>query len=157
MFNAFDIGEWCDICGHEIKHSEVNTMYIDNYEKTLCKACNSDMEQKVKVVDALVLNDALKELTNKFGRDKVRSFHLAAAEKFVKENNISLNIEKRGGKFNQEKLGKFVPLSTHELVTLIEFLKRKIDSHLWINAAMGAILDKNITVTLSPMVGECCD
>lgn len=144
-----DVGEWCDICGEGIKPSEVSTMYIEGCEKVLCKTCNSDMQQKVKVIDFRVLKDVLTQLTIRFGREKVRQFHLAAAETLIKENNISLNIEKRGGRFNQEKLGEVILLSTQELLTLITFLKGKIDSHLWMNAVIGTILERQMTVTLS--------
>lgn len=157
MFNPFEVGEWCDICGEQIKPSELSTMYIENYEKTFCKQCNDEMKQKVKVIDARALTDVFKELIKKFGRDKVRVFHLAAAETFIKENNISLDIEKRGGKFNQERLGEFISLSTDELITLITFLKTKINSHLWMNAVMGTILEQNITYTLSRKVDVTCD
>ncbi|AXO97144.1 hypothetical protein [Bacillus anthracis] len=146
-----DVGEWCDICGEEIKPFEVSTMYIEGCEKVLCKTCNSDMQQKVKVIDFRVLKDVLTQLTIRFGREKVRKFHLAAAETLIKENNISLSVEKCGGKFNQEKLGEFISLSTQELLTLITFLKGKIDSHLWMNAVIGNILERQITVTLSPI------
>lgn len=152
-----DVGEWCDICGEGIKPGEERTMYIDGCEKVLCKTCNGDMQQKVKVIDFRVLKDVLTQLINQFGREKVRQFHLAAAESLIKENNISLNIEKRGGKFNQEKLGEFIFLSTQELLTLITFLKRKIDSHLWMNAVIGTILERQMTITLSPIEGELCD
>ncbi|MED1539116.1 hypothetical protein [Bacillus pseudomycoides] len=154
MFDPFNVGEWCDICGDAIKPSEMKTMYIEGCEKTLCKSCNGEMEQKVKVISVHVLQDAMKELINRFGKNKVRLFDLATAERFVKENNISLNIEKRGGKFNQERLGEYISLSTIELLTLITFLKRKINSHLWMNAVIGAILEENITVTLSPVGDE---
>lgn len=152
-----DVGEWCDICGEGIKPGEESTMYIDGCEKVLCKTCNGDMQQKVKVIDFRVLKDVLTQLINQFGREKVRQFHLAAAESLIKENNISLNIEKRGGKFNQEKLGEFIFLSTQELLTLITFLKKKIDSHLWMNAVIGTILERQMTITLSPIEGELCD
>ncbi|KXY35780.1 hypothetical protein AT268_03815 [Bacillus cereus] len=152
-----DVGEWCDICGEEIKPSEVSTMYIEGSEKVLCKACNSGMQQKVKVIDFRVLKDVLTQLTIRFGREKVRHFHLAAAEKLIKEKNITLNIEKRGGQFNQEKLGEFIFLSTQELLTLITFLKGKIDSHLWMNAVIGSILEHQMTVTLSLIEGESND
>ncbi|MBT2577449.1 hypothetical protein J7E43_08500 [Bacillus sp. ISL-8] len=152
-----DVGEWCDICGEGIKPGEESTMYIEGCEKVLCKTCNGDMQQKVKVIDFRVLKDVLTQLINQFGREKVRQFHLAAAETLIKENNIALNIEKRGGKFNQEKLGEFIFLSTQELLTLITFLKGKIDSHLWMNAVIGSILERQMTVTLSPIEGELND
>ncbi|HDR6285632.1 TPA: hypothetical protein QCU33_001576 [Bacillus cereus] len=158
MIDIFsDVGEWCDICGKEVKPSEMSTMYIEDCEKALCKTCNSDMQQKVKVIDFRVLKDVLTQLIIQFGREKIRQFHLAAAETLIKENNISLNIEKRGGKFNQEKLGEFIFLSTQELLILITFLKRKIDSQLWMNAVIGTILERQMTVTLSPIEGELND
>lgn len=152
-----DVGEWCDICGEGIKPGEESTMYIEGCEKVLCKTCNGDMQQKAKVIDVRVIKDVLTQLTIQFGREKVRQFHLAAAEALIKENNISLNIEKRGGKFNQEKLGEFIFLSTQELLTLITFLKRKIDSHLWMNAVIGIILERKMTITLSPLEGALRD
>ncbi|PFJ19611.1 hypothetical protein COD67_01000 [Bacillus cereus] len=152
-----DVGEWCDICGGEIKPSEVSTMYIEGCEKVLCKTCNSDMQQKMKVIDFRVLKDVLTQLTIRFGREKVRQFHLAAAETLIKENNISLNIEKRGGKFNQEPLGEFISLSTEELITVIEFLKRKINPNLWMNAVIGNVLDRQMIITLSLIEGESND
>ncbi|EJR67502.1 hypothetical protein IIO_00490 [Bacillus cereus VD115] len=158
MLDIFaDVGEWCDICGEGIKPSEVSAMYIEGCEKILCKTCNGDMQQKVKVIDFRVLKDVLTQLITQFGREKVRQFHLAAAETFIKANNISLNIEKRGGKFNQEKLGEFIFLSTRELLTLITFLKTKIDSHLWMNAVIGNILERKMTFTLSPLEGALRD
>ncbi|WP_217551142.1 hypothetical protein, partial [Pantoea sp. GbtcB22] len=83
-----------------------------------CKQCSGQAEETLKVVSFGVIKDALKEITDKYGREKVRQFDLVTAEQFVRENSITLNIEKRGGKFNQEKLGEFVPLSTEELITV---------------------------------------
>ncbi|MCP9280658.1 hypothetical protein [Bacillus wiedmannii] len=158
MIDIFsDVGEWCDICSNEVKPSEMSTMYIEGCEKVLCKTCNGEMQQKVKVIDFRVLKDVLTQLTIRFGREKVRRFHLAAAETLIKENEITLNIEKRGGKFNQEKLGEFIFLSTHELLTLITFLKGKIDSHIWMNAVIGTVLERQMTITLSPIEGELSD
>ncbi|MDZ5607056.1 hypothetical protein U2I54_08085 [Bacillus pseudomycoides] len=148
MLDIFDVGNWCDICGDTIEGSEVHTMYIEGCEKTLCKNCSGEMERSVKVIDFRVLQDAMKELINLFGRDKVQQFDLTAAEQFVKDNKIAMLIEKRGGKFNQERLGEFVSLSTTELITIITFLKRKINSHLWMNAVIGAILDQQIVIIL---------
>lgn len=152
-----EVGEWCDICGEEITPSEVSTMYVEGCEKVLCKTCNRHMQQTVKVIDFHILKDVFTQLTIQFGREKVRQFHLAAAETLIKENNISLQIEKRGGKFNQEKLGEFIFLSTQELLTIITFLKRKMDSHLWMNAVIGTILERQMTVTISPIEGEWND
>ncbi|SFI26889.1 hypothetical protein [Bacillus sp. 103mf] len=60
-----------------------------------------------------------------------------------------MKIEKRGGRFHQERLGEFSVFSTAELITVITFLKRKVSSHLWMNAVIGAILNQQITITLS--------
>ena len=150
MLDIFaDIGEWCDICGNSIPPADESNMYIDGLEKTLCKQCSGQIERKLKVLDFHVIQDVLKELIKGFGCEKVRQFDLVTAEKFVRENNISLNIEKCGGKFNQEKLGEFIPLSTEELITVIEFLKRKINPNLWMNAVIGTLLDKQLTITLA--------
>ncbi|PFE05069.1 hypothetical protein COE15_06840 [Bacillus cereus] len=154
MLDIFDVGNWCDVCGKEIKGTEIRTMHIEGCEKTLCSKCNGEMEQSVKVVNFHVLQDAMKELINLFGRDKVQQFDLTAAGQFIKENKIAMQVEKRGGKFNQERLGEFVSLSTAELITIITFLKRKINSHLWMNAVIGAILDQQIVITLEGEKGE---
>ena len=66
-------------------------------------------------------------------------------------------IEKRGGKFNQELLGEFVSLSTEELITVIEFLMRKMNSNLWMNAVIGNVLEQQMIITLSPIEGELND
>ncbi|HDR7795344.1 TPA: hypothetical protein QCY19_004015 [Bacillus luti] len=149
MVDIFDVGEYCDICGDIIPSSNVKTMYIEGLEKTLCKHCSGKTEESLKVVDFRVIQDALTEITKKYGREKVRQFDLVTAERFVRENNISLNIEKRGGRFNQEGLGEFVSLSTEELITMIEFLKRKINPNLWMNAVIGTLIDKQLTITLA--------
>ncbi|HDX9631432.1 TPA: hypothetical protein ROY30_005183 [Bacillus cereus] len=149
MLEIFDVGEYCDICADIIPPADVKTMYIEGIEKTLCKHCSGKTEESLKVVDFRVIKDVLTEITKKYGREKVRQFDLVTAERFIRENNISLNIEKRGGKFNQEKLGEFVPLTTEELLTVIEFLKRKINPNLWMNAVIGTLLEKQLTLTLA--------
>ncbi|OUA60384.1 hypothetical protein [Bacillus thuringiensis] len=149
MFSAlFDNSEWCDVCGDVIPESDVTNMHIDGCEKTLCKSCRGEMETKLKVIDVNVLVDMLKALITKYGRDKVRQFDLIKAEQYVKENNITLKIEKRGGQFNQEKLGEFVSLSTKEILTIITLLQRKIGTHLWMNAVIGSVLERGFTATL---------
>ncbi|QIW22439.1 hypothetical protein [Bacillus thuringiensis] len=143
-----DVGEYCDICADAIPVSEESTMYIEGLEKTLCKQCSGQVEQTLKVLDYRVIHDVLKELIKMFGRGKVRQFDLVTAERYVIENEVVLTIEKRGGKFNQEPLGEFIDLSNQELVTVIEFLKRKINPNLWMNAVIGNILDRQLIITL---------
>lgn len=150
MLDIFaDMGEWCDICAKPIIPSEESTMYIEGLEKTLCKQCSGQIEKKLKVLGYRLIHDVLKELVKGFGREKVRQFDLVTAERYVIENEVVLTIEKRGGKFNQEPLGEFVALSTQELITVIGFLKRKINPHLWMNAVIGSVLDKRMTITLA--------
>ncbi|MEG7934960.1 hypothetical protein J0817_19925 [Bacillus mobilis] len=149
MLDVFiDVGEWCDICDNSIPPTDERNMYIDGLEKTLCKSCSGQIEQTLKVLDFRVIHDVLKELIKGFGREKVRQFDLVAAERYIIENKVVINIEKRGGKFNQEPLGKFVSLSTKELITVIEFLKRKINPHLWMNAVIGNVLERQMIITL---------
>ncbi|PGA25480.1 hypothetical protein [Bacillus wiedmannii] len=149
MLDIFaDVGEWCDVCAKPITPSEESTMYIEGLEKTLCKQCSGQIEKKLKVLDYRLIHDVLKELVKGFGREKVRQFDLVTAERYVIENEVVLTIEKRGGKFNQEPLGEFVALSTQELITVIEFLKRKINPHLWMNAVMGNVLERQMIITL---------
>ncbi|MED1164506.1 hypothetical protein, partial [Bacillus paranthracis] len=123
-------------------------------EKTVCKSCRGEMELKLKVVETLVIKDMLTALTKRYGRNKVRDFDLIKAEQYVKENKISLEIEKRGGKFNQEKLGEFVSLSTNEIIGILQYLQKKIGNHLWMNAVIGALLDRGIVYTLQLEEGE---
>ncbi|MEG7871887.1 hypothetical protein [Bacillus paranthracis] len=144
----FDNSEWCDICSAVIPTADVKNMYIEGCEKTLCKSCRGEMELKLKVVETLVIKDMLTLLTKGYGRDKVREFNLVKAEQYVKENGISLEIEKRGGKFNQEKLGEFVSLSKSEIVLILQYLQKKIGTHLWMNAVIGALLDRGLVYTL---------
>ncbi|MFJ1139558.1 hypothetical protein ACIKK6_02110, partial [Bacillus thuringiensis] len=73
------------------------------------------------------------------------------------DNGVDLMIEKRGGKFNQEPLGECVSLSTKELITVIEFLMRKMNPNLWMNAVIGNVLDQQMIITLSPIEGESND
>lgn len=151
MLNPFEdvIGEECYGCKNPFPESDMSKIYMDGLERMLCKQCREQIEQTLKVVDFRVIHDVLKELINRYGREKVRWFDLVTAERYVVETNMELNIEKRGGKFNQEPLGEFVLLSTQELITLIGFLKRKINHNLWMNAVIGTVLDKQITMTLS--------
>ena len=150
MLDIFaDVGEWCDICAKPIIPSEERTMYIEGLEKTLCKQCSGQIEKKLKVLDYRLIHDVLKELIKGFGREKVRQFDLVTAERYVIENEVVLTSEKRGGKFNQEPLGEFVSLSTQELITVIGLLKRKINPNLWMNAVIGVVLDKQITMTVA--------
>ncbi|WP_270364755.1 hypothetical protein [Bacillus paranthracis] len=144
----FDNSEWCDICSAVIPTSDVKSMHIEGCEKTLCKSCRGEMELKLKVVETLVIKDMLTLITKGYGRDKVREFNLVKAEQYVKENEISLVIEKRGGKFNQEKLGEFVSLSKSEIVSILQYLQKKIGTHLWMNAVIGALLDRGLVYTL---------
>ncbi|MBY5229330.1 MULTISPECIES: hypothetical protein [Bacillus cereus group] len=144
----FDNSEWCDICSAVIPTSDVKSMHIEGCEKTLCKSCRGEMELKLKVVETLVIKDMLTLITKGYGRDKVREFDLVKAEQYVKENEISLVIEKRGGKFNQEKLGEFVSLSKSEIVSILQYLQKKIGTHLWMNAVIGALLDRGLVYTL---------
>ncbi|MED3484975.1 hypothetical protein P4523_23175 [Bacillus toyonensis] len=149
MLDIFaDVGEWCDICGNSIPPTDERNMYIDGLEKTLCKSCSGQIEQKLKVLDFRLICDLLSELIKGFGRVKVRQFNLVTAERYIIENEVVLTIEKRGGKFNQEPLGQFVSLSTQELITVIEFLKRKINPNLWMNAVIGNVLEKQMIITL---------
>lgn len=150
----FDNSEWCDICSAVIPTADVKNMYIEGCEKTLCKSCRGEMELKLKVVETLVIKDMLTLLTKGYGRDKVREFNLVKAEQYVKENGISLEIEKRGGKFNQEKLGEFVSLSTNEIIGILQYLQRKVGNHLWMNAVVGALLDRGLVYTLQLEEGE---
>ncbi|MCU5095017.1 hypothetical protein [Bacillus wiedmannii] len=150
----FDNSEWCDICSAVIPVTDVKSMHIEGCEKTLCKSCRGEMELKLKVVETLVIKDMLTAITKGYGRDKVREFNLIKAEQYVKENEITLDIEKRGGKFNQEKLGIFVSLSTVEIVLVIQYLQKKIGTHLWMNAVIGALLDKSLVYTLQLEEGE---
>ncbi len=144
----FDNSEWCDICSAVIPTTDVKNMYIEGCEKTLCKSCRGEMEQKLKVVETNVIQDMLKLIIRKYGMDKVREFDLMKAERYVKEKKIVLKIEKRGGKFNQEKLGEFVSLSTSEIVSILQYLQKKIGTHLWMNAVIGALLDRGLVYTL---------
>ncbi|MCT4573271.1 hypothetical protein N3930_39720, partial [Bacillus thuringiensis] len=100
----------------------MSKIYISGLERTLCKRCREQIEQKVKVLDFRVIHDVLKELIKGFGREKVRQFDLVTAKRYVIDNEVALMIEKRGGKFSQELLGEFVSVSTEELITVIEFL-----------------------------------
>lgn len=143
-----DVGEWCDICGEEIKGTAMHKMYIECSEKTLCESCKGTAEKKMKIVNPLVLKDMLQTLLEQFGRSEVRQFTLNKAEKLVEENCISLDIEKRGGAFNQEKTGEFISLSTDELLFIIKFLKKKISSNLFVNAVIQIIFEKGISITL---------
>ncbi|MHA2920777.1 hypothetical protein [Bacillus cereus] len=144
----FDNSEWCDICSAVIPTADVKNMYIEGCEKTLCKSCRGEMELTLKVVETLVIKDMLTALIKRYGMNKVRDFDLIKAEQYVKENKISLEIEKRGGKFNQEKLGKFVSLSTNEIIGILQYLQKKIGTHLWMNAVIGALLDRGLVYTL---------
>ncbi|MEC2444782.1 hypothetical protein P9W93_26260, partial [Bacillus cereus] len=132
-------------------------IYISGLERTLCKQCREQLEQKVKVLDFRVIHDVLKELIKGFGREKVRQFDLVTAKRYVIDNEVALMIEKRGGKFSQELLGEFVSLSTEELITVIEFLMRKMNPTLWMNAVIGNVLDQQMIITLSPIEGESND
>ncbi|MGQ0454039.1 hypothetical protein ACT4UM_18295, partial [Bacillus sp. SS-TM] len=123
-------------------------------ERTLCKQCREQLEQKVKVLDFRVIHDVLKELIIGFGREKVRQFDLVTAKRYVIDNEVGLTIEKRGGRFNQEPLGEFVSLSTEELIVVIEFLMRKMNPNLWMNAVIGNVLEQQMIITLSPIEGE---
>lgn len=144
----FDNSEWCDICSAVIPTADVKNMYIEGSEKTLCKSCRGEMELKLKVVETHVIQDMLKLIIKGYGREKVREFDLMKAERYVKENELAFVIEKRGGKFNQEKLGEFVSLSTSEIVSILQYLQRKIGTHLWMNAVIGALLDRGLVYTL---------
>ncbi|MEC5307819.1 hypothetical protein [Bacillus thuringiensis] len=144
----FDNSEWCDICSAIIPTADVKNMYIEGCEKTLCKSCRGEVELKLKVVETLVIKDMLTTLTKRYGMNKVRHFDLIKAEQYVKENKISLEIEKRGGTFNQEKLGEFVSLSTSEIVSILQYLQKKIGNHLWMNAVVGALLDRGLVYTM---------
>ncbi|WP_242298299.1 hypothetical protein [Bacillus cereus group sp. BfR-BA-01382] len=144
----FDNSEWCDICSAVIPTADVKNMYIEGCEKVLCKSCRGEMECKLKVIETLVIKDMITALTKGYGREKVREFNLVKAEQYVKENGINLEIEKRGGKFNQEKLGVFVSLSTHEIISILQYLQKKIGNHLWINAVVGSLLDRGLVYTL---------
>ncbi|MEC3148135.1 hypothetical protein P9Z87_00015, partial [Bacillus cereus] len=104
-----------------------------------------------------VIYDVLKELIKGFGREKVRQFDLVTAKRYVIDNDVVLTIEKRGGKFNQEPLGEFVSLSTEELIVVIEFLIRKMNPNLWMNAVIGNVLEQQMIITLSPIEGELND
>ncbi|MEB9465919.1 hypothetical protein P4J10_04110, partial [Bacillus cereus] len=126
-------------------------------ERTLCKQCREQLEQQVKVLDFRVIYDVLKELIKGFGREKVRQFDLVTAKRYVIDNDVVLTIEKRGGKFNQEPLGEFVSLSTEELIVVIEFLIRKMNPNLWMNAVIGNVLEQQMIITLSPIEGELND
>lgn len=149
MLDVFiDVGNWCDICGDSIPVTDESNMYINGLEKTLCKQCRGEIEQTLKVLDFRVIHDVLKELIKCFGRGKVRQLDLVTAERYIIENEVVLTIEKRGGKFNQEPLGEFVSLSTQELITVIEFLKRKINPNLWMNAVIGNVLERQMIITL---------
>jgi len=150
----FDNSEWCDICSAVIPDVEVKNMHIEGCEKTLCKSCRGEMELKLKVVETLVIKDMLTALTKGYGMKFVRQFNLIKAEQYVKENDITLEIEKRGGKFNQEKLGEFVSLSTNEIVSILQYLQKKFGTHLWMNAVVGALLDKGLVYTLQLEEGE---
>ncbi|PFC85142.1 hypothetical protein CN272_22040 [Bacillus anthracis] len=144
----FDNSEWCDICSAVIPTADVKSMHIEGCEKTLCKSCRGEMELKLKVVETNVIQDMLKLIIQGYGRDKVREFDLMKAERYVKENELAFVIEKRGGKFNQEKLGVFVSLSTNEIITIVQYLQKKIGTHLWMNAVIGALIDRGLVYTL---------
>ncbi|MDA2163851.1 hypothetical protein PDN54_27155 [Bacillus cereus group sp. Bc252] len=144
----FDNSEWCDICSAVIPTADVKSMHIEGCEKTLCKSCRGEMELKLKVVETLVIKDMLTALIKKYGMNKVREFDLIKAERYVKEKKIALKIEKRGGKFNQEKLGEFISLSTNEIVSILQYLQKKIRADLWMNAVIGALLDRGLVYTL---------
>ncbi|ARJ25995.1 hypothetical protein B7492_33735 (plasmid) [Bacillus mycoides] len=150
----FDNSEWCDICSEVIPSTDVKSMHIEGCEKTLCKSCRGEMELKLKVVETLVIKDMLTVLIKGYGMNKVREFDLVKAERYVKENEIVLEIEKRGGKFNQEKLGEFVSLSTNEIVSILQYLQKKINTHLWMNAVIGALLDRGLVYTLQLEEGD---
>ncbi|MCZ6942598.1 hypothetical protein EJ131_19065 [Bacillus mycoides] len=150
----FDNSEWCDICSEVIPSTDVKSMHIEGCEKTLCESCRGEMELKLKVVETLVIKDMLTVLIKGYGMNKVREFDLVKAERYVTENEIVLEIEKRGGKFNQEKLGVFVSLSTNEIVSILQYLQKKISSHLWMNAVIGALIDRQLVYTLQLEEGE---
>ncbi|QIW21215.1 hypothetical protein [Bacillus thuringiensis] len=150
----FDNSDRCDICGVVIPSSDVKSMHIEGCEKTLCKSCRGDMELKLKVVETLVIKDMLTALIKGYGMNRVREFDLVKAERYVKENEIVLEIEKRGGKFNQEKFGVFVSLSTNEILSILQYLEKKIGNHLWMNAVVGALLERGLVYTLQLEEGD---
>ncbi|MEC2469586.1 hypothetical protein P9X10_33340, partial [Bacillus cereus] len=155
MLNPFEdvIGEECYECEDFFPDSDMSKIYISGLERTLCKQCREQLEQRVKVLDFRVIHDVLKELIKGFGREKVRQFDLVTAKRYVIDNDVVLTIEKRGGKFNQEPLGEFVSLFTEELIVVIEFLMRKMNPNLWMNAVIGNVLDQQMIITLSPIKG----
>ena len=57
----------------------------------------------------------------------------------------------------KEPLGEFVYLPTEELITVIEFLMRKMNPNLWMNAVIGNVLEQQIIITLSRIEGESND
>ncbi|MDM5430768.1 hypothetical protein [Bacillus mycoides] len=150
----FDNSDWCDICGDVIPSADVKSMHIEGCEKTLCKSCRGEMELKLKVVETLVIKDMLTALIKGYGMNRVREFDLVKAERYVKENEIVLEIEKRGGKFNQEKFGVFVSLSTNEILSILQYLEKKIGNHLWMNAVVGALLERGLVYTLQLEEGD---
>ncbi|MGH1093267.1 hypothetical protein ACQVUB_27635 [Bacillus mycoides] len=150
----FDNSDWCDICGDVIPSADVKSMHIEGCEKTLCKSCRGEMELKSKVVETLVIKDMLTALIKGYGMNRVREFDLVKAERYVKENEIVLEIEKRGGKFNQEKFGVFVSLSTNEILSILQYLEKKIGNHLWMNAVVGALLERGLVYTLQLEEGD---
>ncbi|CAM4359574.1 hypothetical protein BAMA_16225 [Bacillus manliponensis] len=147
MSHIFNNDNWCDVCSKTIAADDLRNMYIEGSEKALCKSCRGDLE--MKVVDMFVIQDMLKCLIKEYGPSKVREFDLSKAEALVTEKQIELQIEKRGGEFNQQKLGEFVFLKTSEIITIIQILKRKIGSELWMNPVIKMLLEKKITITLS--------
>ncbi|MFJ1144910.1 hypothetical protein ACIKK6_31455, partial [Bacillus thuringiensis] len=120
----------CYKCENLFPESDMNKIYISGLERTLCKQCREQLEQKVKVLNFRVIHDVLKKLIKGFGREKDRQFDLVTGKRYVNDNGVDLMIEKRGGKFNQEPLGECVSLSTKELITVIEFLMRKMNPNL---------------------------
>lgn len=140
------IGEECQVCENQSPESDMRKMYIDDEKTLVCKTCREKKEQDLKVVDCLVIYDALKEIVAIYGKDR-NQFNLALAERLVEERNISLRIEKRGGKFNQERLGELVSLSNGELLKMLHCLKREFKG-LWINQEMNEILKEQIMYTI---------
>ena len=60
--------------------SDMSKIYISGLERTLCKQCREQIEQRVKVLDFRVIHDVLKGLIKGFGREKVRQFDLVTAK-----------------------------------------------------------------------------
>lgn len=152
MFGIFRVEEKCYVCETEIQGNDMNVLNITSREISLCTHCYDYVQDKVKILGTRELKNTMKKLVKLYGQNNIQQFTLSLAEQCVKESNdleLLIQIENEDFDFNKNVTDvKYLQLFKDEILYILKYLKRKMNSRLWINGVIYNICEQGMTITI---------